>query len=293
MAITISNLNYIYMPGSPFEKHALQDINLTIADGEFVGIIGHTGSGKSTLIQHLNGLLAPTSGSILIDGIDICQKGADLRALRQKVGLVFQYPEHQLFEETVYKDVAYGPQNMGLSQEEIDERVREAMNYVGLSDKYLNRSPFELSGGQKRRVAIAGVLAMRPDVLILDEPAAGLDPAGREEILTQIRALYLARKMTVIFVSHSMEDVARAAGRIIVMNKGKVAMDGTPSEVFSRAAELRSMGLDVPQITRLVEELRRRGVNINDSIYTLEKAKSTIMMLLAQKEKQSEGGTTC
>ncbi|MBR5236833.1 MAG: energy-coupling factor transporter ATPase [Clostridia bacterium] len=285
MAIEISNLNYVYMAGSPFEKHALQNVNLTISDGEFVGIIGHTGSGKSTLIQHLNGLLKPTSGTICVDGVDITAKGADLKKLRQKVGLVFQYPEHQLFEETVYKDIAYGPKNMGLTQDEIDERVREAMNYVGLTDKYMNRSPFELSGGQKRRVAIAGVLAMRPDVLILDEPAAGLDPSGREEILTQIKALYLARKMTVLFVSHSMEDVARAAGRIIVMNRGTVAMDGKPSEIFSHAKELRSMGLDVPQITQLAASLAERGIPIDNNIYTIERAKATILMLLAQKEK--------
>ena len=289
MSIEISNLNYIYMEGSPFEKHALKDVNLTINDGEFVGIIGHTGSGKSTLIQHLNGLLKPSSGTIRIGDTVITEKGADLKQVRQRVGLVFQYPEHQLFEETVYKDVAYGPKNMGLSQEEIDERVREAMNYVGLPEKYMNRSPFELSGGQKRRVAIAGVLAMRPDILILDEPAAGLDPAGREEILTQIRALYLDRKMTVIFVSHSMEDVARAAGRIIVMNRGTVALDGKPADIFSRADSLREMGLDVPQITRLMDELRRRGIQIDNSIYTLERAKATILMLMAQKNNRSKG----
>ncbi len=293
MSIEIAGLNYVYMEGSPFEKHALKDVNLTISDGEFIGIIGHTGSGKSTLIQHLNGLIKPSSGSIIVNGINITEKGADMKALRRQVGLVFQYPEHQLFEETVYKDIAYGPKNMGLSQEEIDERVREAMNYVGLSEKYMNRSPFELSGGQKRRVAIAGVLAMRPDVLILDEPAAGLDPAGREEILTQIRALYLKQKMTVLFVSHSMEDVARAASRIIVMNKGTVAMDGNPAEIFSRAKELREMGLDVPQITRLIDELRARGLNIDNSIYTLERAKATLLMLLAQKEKQEQGEKTC
>ncbi|MBE7009921.1 MAG: energy-coupling factor transporter ATPase [Ruminococcaceae bacterium] len=288
MAIKINNLHYIYMQGSPFEKHALNDINLTIEDGEFIGIIGHTGSGKSTLIQHLNGLLMPASGSILVDDIDITQKGADLKKLRQKVGLVFQYPEHQLFEETVYKDIAYGPKNMHLSTEEIDERVKEAMNYVGLSEKYMNRSPFELSGGQKRRVAIAGVLAMRPDVLILDEPAAGLDPAGREEILTQIRALYLARKMTVIFVSHSMEDVARVAGRIIVMNRGQVALDGKPGEVFSHAEELRSMGLDVPQITQLITLLREKGVPIDSRIYTIERAKASLLMLLKQSQNQED-----
>ncbi len=296
MTIEISDLNYIYMEGGPFEKHALKDVNLTIGDGEFIGIIGHTGSGKSTLIQHLNGLIKPTSGTIRVGDTVITEKGADLKALRQKVGLVFQYPEHQLFEETVYKDIAYGPKNMGLSQEDIDERVREAMNYVGLSEKYMHRSPFELSGGQKRRVAIAGVLAMRPEVLILDEPAAGLDPAGREEILTQIRALYLERKMTVLFVSHSMEDVARAAGRIIVMNRGQVAMDGKPADIFSRADELRGMGLDVPQVTRLFDELKRRGLPVSGSVYTIERAKATLLMLLAQQNKEQDAhgeGKTC
>lgn len=288
MAIEIAGLNYIYMEGSPFEKHALKDITLTIDDGEFVGIIGHTGSGKSTLVQHLNGLLEPNSGTIKIGDMVITEKNTDMKKLRQKVGLVFQYPEHQLFEETVYKDISYGPKNMGLSQEEIDERVREAMNYVGLSEKYMNRSPFELSGGQKRRVAIAGVLAMRPDVLILDEPAAGLDPAGREEILTQIRALYLERKMTVLLVSHSMEDVARAAGRIIVMNHGSVALDGKPAEIFSQAKVLRRIGLDVPQITQLIDELRRRGISIDSSIYTIEKAKATIQMMLANKMNRGD-----
>ena len=292
MSIEISGLNYIYMEGSPFEKQALKDVSLSIADGEFVGIIGHTGSGKSTLIQHLNGLLKPNSGSIKIGDLVVTEKGTDMKKLRQKVGLVFQYPEHQLFEETVYKDISYGPKNMNLSQEEIDERVREAMNCVGLSEKYMNRSPFELSGGQKRRVAIAGVLAMNPDILILDEPAAGLDPAGREEILTQIRALYLERKMTVLFVSHSMEDVARIAGRIIVMNEGTVALDGKPAEIFSQADALRKMGLDVPQITELICELRRRGISFDNSIYTIEKAKATIQLMLAKKQNTG-GDATC
>ncbi len=286
MAIEISNLNYVYMAGSPFEKQALKDVNLSIKDGEFVGIIGHTGSGKSTLIQHLNGLIAPTSGSISVCGIDVTAKGADLKTLRQKVGLVFQYPEHQLFEETIYKDISYGPKNMGLSQDEIHERVLEAMRYVGLSEKYMNRSPFDLSGGQKRRVAIAGVLAMRPEVLILDEPTAGLDPAGREEILTQIRAIYLERKTTVLLVSHSMEDVAKVTNRIVVMNKGTVALDGKPKDIFAQEEALRSMGLDVPQITQLIGELKRRGVKIDQSIYTIEKAKATIQMLLAEKAKR-------
>lgn len=287
MGIKIKHLEYIYMQGSPFEKKALTDINLEISDGEFVGLIGHTGSGKSTLIQHLNGLLKPQAGEIEVNGKNTLQKGVDLKELRREVGLVFQYPEHQIFEETVYKDVAFGPKNMGLTEQEIDERVKEAMSYVGLDESFCELSPFELSGGQKRRVAIAGVLAMRPGTLILDEPAAGLDPAGREEILTQVRALYLQSKMTVILVSHSMEDVARIAGRIIVMNQGTIAMDGKVAEVFSRAEELRAMGLDVPQVSSLVAELRRRGVKLSADIYTIEKAKAAIMLLA--KEKRGAG----
>lgn len=287
MGIRIKNLEYIYMQGSPFEKKALSDINLEITDGEFVGLIGHTGSGKSTLIQHLNGLLTPQMGEIIVNGKNTREKGVEMKELRQEVGLVFQYPEHQIFEETVYKDVAFGPKNMGLSEEEIDERVKEAMAYVGLDDSFYDMSPFELSGGQKRRVAIAGVLAMRPKTLILDEPAAGLDPAGREEILTQVRALYLKSKMTVILVSHSMEDVARIANRIIVMNQGTVAMDGKVSEIFSRADELRSIGLDVPQVSALVTELRRRGLNLDANIYTIERAKAAIMLLAKEKGERS------
>ena len=287
MGIKIKHLEYIYMQGSPFEKKALTDINLEISDGEFVGLIGHTGSGKSTLIQHLNGLLKPQAGEIEVNGKNTLQKGVDLKELRREVGLVFQYPEHQIFEETVYKDVAFGPKNMGLTEQEIDERVKEAMSYVGLDESFCELSPFELSGGQKRRVAIAGVLAMRPGTLILDEPAAGLDPAGREEILTQVHALYLQSKMTVILVSHSMEDVARIAGRIIVMNQGTIAMDGKVAEVFSRAEELRAMGLDVPQVSSLVAELRRRGVKLSADIYTIEKAKAAIMLLA--KEKRGAG----
>lgn len=288
MGIVIENLEYIYMEGGPFEKKALDGIHLEIHDGEFIGLIGHTGSGKSTLIQHLNGLLKPNAGTITVNGICTTQKDVDWKQLRQQVGLVFQYPEHQLFEETVWKDIAFGPKNMGLSDAEIEERVAEAMAYVGLDDSYRELSPFELSGGQKRRVAIAGVLAMRPSILILDEPAAGLDPAGREEILTQIRALYLNSKMTVILVSHSMEDVARIANRIIVMNHGKIAMDGKVSDIFSRAEELKEIGLGVPQISELVTELRKRGVNINRNIYTIEKAKATIMMMEKEKRKAQE-----
>ncbi len=289
MGISIKNLEYVYMQGSPFEKKALSDVNLEIKDGEFIGLIGHTGSGKSTLIQHLNGLLKPQTGEVIVNGKNTTQKGVDLKELRQEVGLVFQYPEHQIFEDTVYKDIAFGPKNMGLSEQEIDERVKEAMSYVGLEESFCNLSPFELSGGQKRRVAIAGVLAMRPSTLILDEPAAGLDPAGREEILTQIRALYLNSKMTVILVSHSMEDVARIASRIIVMNRGTVAMDGKADKIFSRADELRKMGLDAPQISLLVSELRRRGLPIDANIYTIERAKAAIMLLA----KEKKGAQTC
>ncbi len=288
MAIKIENLNYIYMQGSPFEKEALKDINLEISDGEFIGLIGHTGSGKSTFIQHLNGLIVPTSGRVLLNGRDINEKDVDKLSVRREVGLVFQYPEHQLFEETVYKDIAFGPKNLGFSDDEIDKRVKEAMCHVGLSESFAEKSPFNLSGGQKRRVAIAGVLAMKPDILILDEPTAGLDPQGKEEILTQIRALHLARKMTVILVSHSMEDVAKIAERIIVMNKGRVAMDGRPAEIFKRAEELTGMGLDIPQISKLIAKLLARGVEINPDIYTVEKARATLSLLIAKKQKEEE-----
>ena len=288
MGIRVENLNYIYMQGSPFEKHALKNINLEISDGEFIGLIGHTGSGKSTLIQHLNGLMKPTSGSVYLGDTDINSKEMDMLSICKEVGLVFQYPEHQIFEETVYKDISFGPSNLGLSKEEIDKRVYEAMCHVGLDESYAEKSPFSLSGGQKRRVAIAGVLAMKPNVLILDEPTAGLDPAGREEILTQIRALHLARKMTVLFVSHSMEDVAKIAERIIVMNKGEIAMDAKPAEIFKRGDELTAMGLDIPQISKLIATLRSRGVEINSDIYTVEKAKATLSLLIGKKMKEEE-----
>lgn len=288
MSIQIEHVDYLYMQGSPFERKALDDVCIDIQDGEFIGLIGHTGSGKSTLVQHLNGLLKPHSGRILIDGKETSAKGKELKKIRCEVGLVFQYPEHQLFEETVYKDIAYGPKNLGLPPREVDKRVKEAMNYVGLSEDLLNKSPFDLSGGQKRRVAIAGVLAMRPSVLVLDEPTAGLDPAGREEILTQIKSIYLKSKMTVILVSHSMEDVARLVKRLIVMNHGKVAMDGTVSEVFERGDELRGMGLNVPQIHMLIEELISRGVPLNRNIYTVEKARSALMLYMNREKKETE-----
>lgn len=277
MSIVIEHLNYIYMSGGPYETHALEDVNLTIEDGEFVGLIGHTGSGKSTLVQHLNGLLMPSSGRILVDGLDLADKNTDRRAIRQKVGLVFQYPENQLFEETVEKDIAFGPKNLGLSEEEIDRRVRSAMRRVALdADSLHGRSVFELSGGQMRRVAIAGVLAMEPQTLVLDEPCAGLDPRGREEILGLIRDLHRESGATIVMVSHSMDDVASLAERVIVMNHGRVAMDGKPRDIFSRGDELRGIGLDVPQAVELAQKLRERGFDIPQGIYRTEEIKAAI-----------------
>lgn len=277
MPIVIEHLNYVYMSGGPYETHALSDVSLTIEDGEFVGLIGHTGSGKSTLVQHLNGLLMPTSGKITVDGLDIADKHTDRRAIRRKVGLVFQYPENQLFEETVAKDIAFGPRNLGLDEQEIDRRVREAMRRVALSYEELHeRSVFELSGGQMRRVAIAGVLAMEPQVLVLDEPCAGLDPRGREEILGLIRDLHREAGTTIVMVSHSMDDVASLAERVIVMNHGKVAMDGTPRDVFARGDELRAIGLDVPQAVLLADRLRERGFDVPQGIYRIEEIKPVI-----------------
>lgn len=281
MPIKIENLTHIYMQGTPFEATALQNINLEIDDGEFVGLIGHTGSGKSTLIQHLNGLLKPTSGTITVNDIRIDKDSRNLKEVRRQVGLVFQYPEHQLFEETVYQDIAFGPRNLGLSAEEIDVRVREAMALVGLDfDSLKDRSPFELSGGQRRRVAIAGVIAMKPKILILDEPTAGLDPRGRDEILGQIKEFHERYGITVILVSHSMEDVARLVNKIIVMNRGRVALYGTPEEVFRHADELEEMGLGIPQITRLMRMLRERGIDVPDDVFTIERAKEVILQKL-------------
>ena len=277
MAIKIENLEYVYMPGSPFEKKALDNVNIKIEDGEFVGLIGHTGSGKSTLVQHLNGLLKPDSGSVLINGQETATKGEKLKQLRCDVGLVFQYPEHQLFEETVYKDIAYGPKNLGFSPDEIDNRVKEAARCVGLSEDVLDKSPFDLSGGQKRRVAIAGVISMQPSVLVLDEPTAGLDPAGREEILAQVKKIHEEGKMTVILVSHSMEDVARLVDRLIVMNEGKVFADGTVDEVFSLGSELREIGLNVPEVNILADELIKRGLPIRKNIYTVDALKNELL----------------
>ena len=277
MPIVIEHLNYVYMSGGPYETHALDDVSLTIGDGEFVGLIGHTGSGKSTLVQHLNGLLLPTSGTITVDGLNIADKATDRRAIRRKVGLVFQYPENQLFEETVEKDIAFGPKNLGLDDAEIDRRVRDAMRKVALDyDALHERSVFELSGGQMRRVAIAGVLAMEPRTLVLDEPCAGLDPRGREEILGLIRDLHRDTGATIVMVSHSMDDVASLAERVIVMNHGRVAMDGTPREVFSRGAELRAIGLDVPQAVLLADKLRERGFDVPQGVYRVEEIKAVI-----------------
>ena len=283
--IKVTDLSYIYQPGMPFESVALENISFEIPDGDFVAVIGHTGSGKSTLIQHLNALVKPTSGKIEIDGVDITASNVDLKQVRRDVGLVFQYPEHQLFEETVYKDIAFGPKNMGLDEEEIHQRVLDAIRFVGLSEELLEKSPFELSGGQKRRVAIAGVLSMRPKVLILDEPTAGLDPKGRDEILGQLVTLHKENEnMTIIFVSHSMEDVAMLANSVIVMNKGKLAMQGSVAEVFERSEELRGMGLDVPQITELTHSLIKEGVNIRPDIYTVKFAAEEYARLLKEAE---------
>ena len=283
MSIVIEHLNYVYMTGGPYETKALSDVNLTINDGEFIGLIGHTGSGKSTLVQHLNGLIMPTSGRVLVDGMDLADKGTDRRAIRQRVGLVFQYPENQLFEETVEKDIAFGPKNLGLDDAEIDRRVRDAMRRVALDyDRLHDRSVFELSGGQMRRVAIAGVLAMEPQVLVLDEPCAGLDPRGREGILGLIKKLHEEAGTTIVMVSHSMDDVASLAERVIVMNHGEVVMDGTPRDVFACGEELRGMGLDVPQAVLLAGKLRERGFDIPEGIYRIEEIKAEIEKIAAK-----------
>ena len=290
MSIKIENLTHIYMPKTPFEKKALDDVNLYIEDGEFIALIGHTGSGKSTLIQHLNGLLEPSSGKIIVDDIDITEKGVKLSDIRKKVGLVFQYPEYQLFEETIEKDIAFGPTNLGLGQEEILVRVKRAMEMVGLDyDKYKDVSPFELSGGQKRTVAIAGVIAMEPKVLILDEPTAGLDPKGREDILAQIKKLHDEYKMTIILVSHSMEDVGKLAKRIVVMNHGKVALQGEPKDVFKEIDTLEEIGLGVPQVTYLMRELKRRGFNVSDEVFTVEQGKEELLKIFVNDKKSNMG----
>lgn len=281
MSIKIENLTHIYMPKSPFEKKALDNINLVIEDGEFLALIGHTGSGKSTLIQHLNGLLKPTSGKILIDDIDITNKEIKLTEIRKSIGLVFQYPEYQIFEETIEKDIAFGPNNLGLSSEEISRRVKKSMEMVGLNyETYKDVSPFDLSGGQKRRVAIAGVIAMEPKVLILDEPTAGLDPKGRDDILDQIKILHEKYKMTIVLVSHSMEDVGKLAQRVVVMNKGKIELLGKPSKVFKEIETLEKIGLAVPQVTYLMKVLREKGFDVSDEIFTVEKGTQEILKAL-------------
>lgn len=285
MSMKLKKVSYVYSEGDAFEKKALDEISLEIPDGQFIGIIGHTGSGKSTLIQHLNGLLRATSGAIYYDGENIYQEGYDMRTLRSKVGLVFQYPEHQLFEVDIFSDVCFGPKNLGLSKEEVEERAKKALTQVGLDESYYKKSPFELSGGQKRRVAIAGILAMHPQVLILDEPTAGLDPKGRDEILDQVALLQKERKITVILVSHSMEDVARYVDRIIVVNDGKILFDDTPKQVFQHYKELESVGLAAPQVTYVVKSLKEKGWDIDTTATTVEEAKEAILLAIKKREK--------
>ena len=277
--LRVENLTHTYSAGTPFQRNAVEEMNLDVMPGEFLGIIGHTGSGKSTLIQHLNGLLRPTSGHVYLDGKDIWAEPKKIRNVRFQVGLVFQYPEYQLFEETVYKDIAFGPGNMGLTKEEIDRRVRESAAFVGLGEELLDKSPFELSGGQKRRVAIAGVIAMEPKVLVLDEPTAGLDPQGRENILSQIRAYHKSRGTSVVLVSHSMEEVAQNVDRIVVLRDARNFMSGTPREVFARAEELESVGLDIPQVTKVALELKRRGLPVDTAVYTVPELERELLRL--------------
>ncbi len=283
MIIKTENLTYTYSSGTPFEKVAVDDVNIEIQEGDFVGVIGHTGSGKSTLIQHFNGLLKPTSGKVYVNGKDIWANKGDVLKVRFEVGLVFQYPEHQLFEETVYKDIAFGPGNMGLTKREIDDRVNEAMAFTGLSEEFKEKSPFDLSGGQKRRVAIAGVIAMRPKVLILDEPTAGLDPKGRDKILNQIKEYHKKTGSTVLLVSHSMEDIARFAKKVLVMNKSKVFDFDTTENIFKRYDKLKAMGLNVPQVTNVFHTLIKNGVDVPDNVYTTDYAKERILELLSKK----------
>ena len=275
--LQIEHLTHTYSAGTPFQRSAVDDMNLSMMDGEFLGIIGHTGSGKSTLIQHLNGLLKPTSGRILLQGRDIWADPKKIRDVRFQVGLVFQYPEYQLFEETVYKDIAFGPKNMGLDEADIDRRVRDAAACVGLTEAMLDKSPFELSGGQKRRVAIAGVIAMEPKVLVLDEPTAGLDPRGRDDILARIQDYHRAKNASVVLVSHSMEEIARNVDRIVVLSDSHVFMEGTPRQVFARADELEQVGLDIPQVTKVALALRRRGLPVDTAVYTVEALRDALL----------------
>lgn len=282
MAIILDHVNYKYEAGTAMEYHALTDINLVIPDGQFIGLIGHTGSGKSTLVQHLNGLLAPTSGNIYYNGADINEEGYHKKELRSKVGLVFQYPEHQLFEIDVFSDVCFGPKNLGLDKKQTELRAYAALKQVGIEDEYFYQSPFDLSGGQKRRVAIAGVLAMKPEVLVLDEPTAGLDPKGRDEILDQIASLREETGMTVILVSHSMEDVAKYVDRIIVMNQSRVLFDDIPKEVFRHVKELEAVGLAAPQITYIMQALKEKGLDVDTDITKIEEARDAILKALAR-----------
>ena len=284
--LQIQNLTHTYIAVTPFQRSAVEDVSFSVSPGEFLGVIGHTGSGKSTLIQHLNGLLKPTSGRVLLEGKDIWAEPKKIRDVRFRVGLVFQYPEHQLFEETVYKDISFGPSNMGKAGEELDRCVREAARIAGVRDEHLEKSPFELSGGQKRRVALAGVLAMEPEVLVLDEPTAGLDPAGRENLMANIQDYHRLRGGTVILVSHSMDEIARNADRILVLKNAHILMDGTPAQVFARAEELLGAGLDVPQITRVAMALAKRGVPVDPAVYTPEDLERQLLAL-------GKGGAPC
>lgn len=284
MSIKVEHLNYIYGAGTAFEQYALKDVNLEIQDGEFIGLIGHTGSGKSTLIQHLNGLIKASHGRIYYNGEDIYRDGYNMKELRSRVGLVFQYPEHQLFEIDVFTDVCFGPKNQGLGKEEVEKRAREALEMVGLDESFYTQSPFELSGGQKRRAAIAGVLAMEPEVLVLDEPTAGLDPRGRDEILDQIDRLHREKGLTIVLVSHSMEDIAKYVDRIVVMNRGEKVFDDTPRKVFRHYKELEAIGLAAPQITYVVHTLREHGICIDEELITVEETRDAILKLLGKQE---------
>lgn len=283
--LELKNICYTYGVGTPFEKKAVNDVSFSVNKGELIGIIGHTGSGKSTLVQMLNGLMKPTSGQVLLDGVDIWDKPKEIRKIRFKVGMVFQYPEYQLFEETVYKDIAFGPTNKGLSQEEIDKEVRRAARFTGLKDELLDKSPFDLSGGEKRRAAIAGVIAMDPDVLVLDEPTAGLDPMGRDVLLSQIVRYHEERQNTVLLVSHSMEDIARVADRIVVMNKSKLVMFDETQKVFARGDELEKIGLRIPQITKIMSQLRKRGVDVPEGILTVDSAVDYLLPFIKKEAR--------